>query len=372
MCRPSEPLPPPYGTMPKGQAFERIRRCRERLGQRVVILAHHYQSDEVVQFADFTGDSLKLSQLAADQKQAEVVVFCGVHFMAESADILTAPNVQVVLPDPGAGCDMAEQATIEQVERAWSFLAVAARGKRIIPVTYVNSSAAIKAFCGRHGGACCTSGNASAVIDWALSRGDKVLFMPDQHLGRNTLYQMDCPLDNMLLYRPTEPNGGLTERQVAGALAILWDGFCPVHMLFTKTQCDQIRQTDPACRILVHPECRWEVFRESDMSGSTELIIQTIDHAPSGSRWAIGTESHLVDRLAARHAGRLAIRSLCNEPAACESMNRIDAPRLLWILENLCEGRVLNRVVVEEPVRGHAIKSLERMLVLKVTQPIKG
>ncbi len=372
MCQTVQTLPAIYSRMPRNQVHERIARHRTDLGTRLVILGHHYQSDEILQFADFIGDSLKLSQLAAAQKRAEFVVFCGVHFMAESADILTAPNVQVILPDSSAGCDMADLATIDQVEQAWPFLESASGGKRIVPVAYVNSSAAIKAFCGRQGGACCTSGNASAVIDWALSHGDKILFLPDQHLGRNALYQMGCPLDSMVLYRATEPRGGLKSEDVAGATAVLWDGYCPVHMAFSREQCEQIRQADRACRILVHPECRWDVFHESDMAGGTEFIIETIEQAPVGSHWAIGTEEHLVDRLARRHAGRLAIRSLATTRAVCETMGRVDLRHLLWVLDRLVEGKTVNRVTVDEPTRGQAAVALERMLSLKATQPVKG
>ena len=366
------PLPAECETLTDAEVFERIRRCKSALGGRLVILGHHYQTDEVLQFANFVGDSLKLSQQAADQQNAEFVVFCGVHFMAESADILTRPEVQVILPHQEAGCTMADMATLEQVERAWPFLTAAAGDAKIIPVTYVNSTAEIKAFVGRHGGACCTSSNAPVVIDWALSQGEKVLFLPDQHLGRNTLYQMGQPLDAMLEYAPDEPNGGLTAQQVAAAKAILWNGYCDVHMVFTAEDCRSIRQADPACRILVHPECRWDVFHEADLSGSTEFIIQAVDNAPDSSHWAIGTETHLVDRLARRHAGRLTVRNLSPSRSDCRTMGLVDQRHLLWVMEHLVEGDVVNRIVVDEPTRTDATLALERMLAQKPSQPVKG
>ncbi len=366
------PLPAEYDRLAEPEVFDRIRRCIEQLGRRLVILGHHYQTDEVLQFADFVGDSLKLSQQAAGQRDAEFVVFCGVHFMAESADILTEPGVQVILPHLEAGCSMADMATAEQVEQAWPFLTAAADGATIVPVTYVNSTAEIKAFCGRHGGACCTSSNAPVVIDWALSQGDKVLFLPDQHLGRNTLYQMGQPLGGMVLYDPSGPNGGLTAAQVAGAKAILWDGYCDVHTVFTKEHCQQICRADPACRILVHPECTWEVFKEADLAGSTEFIIETVDRAPDGSHWAIGTETHLVDRLARRHADRLSVRNLAPERSDCRTMGLIDPKHLLWVLDHLVQDRTINRIAVDEPIRSDATVALERMLALKPSQPVKG
>ena len=366
------PLPAACVELGDAEVFKRIRHCKDRLGHRLVILGHHYQTDAVLQFADFIGDSLKLSQQAAEQTQAEFVVFCGVHFMAESADILTRPDVKVILPHLEAGCSMADMATLEQVERAWPFLTEAAGDVTIIPVTYVNSCAQIKAFCGRHGGACCTSSNAPVVIDWALSQGDKILFLPDQHLGRNTLYQMGNPLDSMVSYAPDEPNGGLTAKQVAEAKGILWDGFCCVHMVFSEEHCRRIRESDPACRILVHPECQWEVFDKADLAGSTEFIIQAIEQAPDGSRWAIGTETHLVDRLARRHAHRLDVRNLAPDRSDCVTMGLIDPKHLLWVLDRLVAGDPVNAIVVEEPTRTDATQALERMLALKPIQPVKG
>jgi quinolinate synthase len=361
-----------YQELATDQVLQRIRDLKKRLGSRLVILGHHYQTDEILACCDFVGDSLKLSQQAAQQQDAEYVVFCGVHFMAESADILTRPDVQVILPHLEAGCSMADMASIEQVEQAWPFLTEAAGADKIIPITYVNSTAEIKAFCGRHDGICCTSSNAPVVIDWALTFGEKVLFLPDQHLGRNTLYQMGCPLDLMALYDPKVHHGGLTREQVTGARAILWKGYCDVHMRFTEQDCLRVRKTDPSCRILVHPECGWEVFKEADMAGSTEFIIETIDGAPKGSRWAIGTETHLVERLARRHVGRLSVQSLSSERSDCPTMALVEPKYLLWALDNLAEGVAVNRIVVREPVRRDAILALERMLALKPGQPIKG
>lgn len=365
-------LPAEYGHLAEAELFDRIRRCKERLGERLVILGHHYQTDEVLQFADFIGDSLKLSRQAAAQDRAEFVIFCGVHFMAESADIVTRPEVRVILPNLLAGCPMADMATVEQVEQAWPFLTASAGDAKIVPITYVNSSAEVKAFVGRHGGACCTSSNAPVVIDWAFSQGDKVLFLPDQHLGRNTLYQMDYPLDVMVMYDPDEPNGGLTADQVARAKGILWDGFCCVHMVFSKAQCQAIRQADPTCRILVHPECQWDVFRESDLAGSTEFIIQAIDSAADGSHWAVGTETHLVERLAAKHAGRLSVRNLAPNQSYCRMMSLVDVKHLAWVMDNLADGTVVNQITVEDPVRAEATIALERMLALKASHPVKG
>ncbi len=366
------PLPDDIQQLPDADVLEHIRRLRKALGPRLVILAHHYQSDEIVGVADFIGDSLKLSQRAAQQKAAEYVVFCGVHFMAESADILTDPNVRVILPELDAGCDMADRAALDQVDRAWGFLTSCMPDKQIVPITYVNSTAAIKAFVGRHGGACCTSSNAPAVIDWALSHGDMVLFLPDQHLGRNTLYQMGHPLDRMPLYRPAEPNGGLTPHQIDGASAVLWEGACPVHITYGLDDCRRVRQADPACRILVHPECPWDVFAESDMAGSTEFIIETIDQAPAGSHWAIGTEHHLVDRLIRQYAGRLEIQNLSPILPVCETMTRITPRHLLWVLRELAEGRVVQQIGVDESVRRDALRALERMLALKASGAIKS
>ena len=363
------PLPPKYRRMNEANLAAAIAARKTQLGQRLVILGHHYQQDDVIQFADFTGDSLRLSRIAARQKQAEFVVFCGVHFMAESADILTDDHVAVILPDLAAGCSMADMATREQLEEAWERL-TSVTTDRIIPITYVNSSASVKAFCGAHDGACCTSSNAPKVLEWALTRGEKVMFLPDQHLGRNAAYGLGHPLDSMVLYDPAAPGGGLTDRQIREARFILWKGHCSVHALFTPQQCDRIRAADPEVRILVHPECSWEVVQKADLAGSTEFIIHTIDQAPAGSRWAVGTEIHLVNRLAARHAKTKVVRSLAGIQCLCTTMYRIDMPHLLWTLDNLAEGRIVNRIQVDPQTRHLARLALDRMLENVPAQPV--
>ncbi|HRX87341.1 MAG TPA: quinolinate synthase NadA [Phycisphaerae bacterium] len=354
------PLPAKYLAMTDADLAAQIERHRARFGERLVILGHHYQQDDVIRFADFTGDSLKLSQIAAAQDAAEFVVFCGVHFMAESADILTDDRVQVFLPDLSAGCSMADMAAYDQVEEAWDFL-TAATSATIVPITYVNSAANIKAFCGLRGGACCTSSNAAKVLAWALAHGSKVLFLPDQHLGRNTAYALGHPLDTMVVYDPAEPDGGLTAEQVRDAQFILWKGHCSVHQLFTATQCDALRAQEPDRTILVHPECAWEVVQKADLAGSTEFIIHTVEHAPAGSKWAIGTEVHLVNRLAKAHPDK-DIRSLSPIQCLCTTMYRISPPHLLWCLDALAAGHPVNRIQVLPTVRDGALMALQRML----------
>ena len=347
---------------------ERIRAHKAAFGNRLVVLGHHYQQDAVIQFADFTGDSLKLSQLAAAQKSAQYVVFCGVHFMAESADILTDDHVAVILPDLSAGCSMADMATLEQLEDAWARLCQATDAK-IIPITYVNSAASIKAFCGRHDGACCTSSNARKILEYALSTGDKVIFLPDQHLGRNTAYALGFPLDTMVVYDPQADAGGLTDDQVRQATFILWNGHCSVHLLFTAAQCDQVRSADPSCKIIVHPECPWEVVQKANLAGSTEYIIKTLAEAPDHSSWAVGTEVNLVNRVAKQHAGRLRVRSLSGLQCLCTTMYRIDLPHLLWCLDELAAGRIVNRIRVDDETKHYARIALQRMLDHVTPQP---
>jgi quinolinate synthase len=364
------PLPDEYRDLTGEQIATAVREHKQRFGRRLVILGHHYQQDDVIQFADFTGDSLKLSQLAAQQRDARFVVFCGVHFMAESADILTDDEVAVILPDLSAGCSMADMAAIEDVDDAWEFLTEAADGEVIVPITYVNSAASVKAFCGRNGGGCCTSGNAKLVLQWALKEGQKVLFLPDQHLGRNTAYALGHPLDSMVVFDPQQKDGGLTAEQVRDARFILWRGHCSVHKLFTVEHCRQIRRADPQMKILVHPECVWEVVQEADLAGSTEYIVRTIDQAPPGSRWAIGTENHLVHRLAQKHAGTKTIRSLAGIQCLCTTMYRISPRHLLWALDNLAAGRVVNRIQVEPETKRQALVALDRMLANVSAQPV--
>ena len=330
------PIPARYSTLGEEEIAERVDRHKGALGDRLVILGHHYQRDDVIRFADFTGDSLKLAQIAAAQKGAEFVIFCGVHFMAESADILTGEHVKVILPDLSAGCSMADMAGLDQLEEAWDFL-TKSTPERIIPITYVNSAASIKAFCGRHGGACCTSSNAPMIVAWALEQGDKIIFLPDQHLGRNTAYALGHPLASMVLYDPQEPDGGLTPSQVAGAKFILWKGHCSVHQLFTEQQCAALRASEPERTIVVHPECPWEVVQQADLAGSTEFIIKTVREASAGSKWAIGTEENLVNRLASLHQDK-DVRSLAAIQCLCTTMYRISPAHLLWCLDEIAAG----------------------------------
>ncbi len=361
------PLPAKYDDYSRDELVDRIRRCKADLGGRLVILGHHYQDDDVIQFADFTGDSLKLSQIAAEQRQAEFVVFCGVHFMAESADILTANGVKVVLPDLSAGCSMADMAEIEQLEEAWDAL-VDMAGSTVIPITYVNSTAAIKAFCGRHGGACCTSGNAKRVLEWALSQGEKVLFLPDQHLGRNTAYAMGYSLDEMVVYDPKRRDGGLAADRIREARFYLWNGHCSVHQLFTPEDADEIRRLDDGYSIMVHPECSWGVVQKADCVGSTEGIIKTVSESAPGSKWAIGTEIHLVNRLANEHRDKV-VRSLARVQCLCTTMYRIDMKHLLCSLEALVAGRIVNQILVDPETSRYAQIALDRMLSHAAPQP---
>ena len=362
------PLPTKYAALNDQEMSEAILERKRALGSRLVILGHHYQQDEVIQFADFTGDSLKLSQLGAKQRHVKFIVFCGVHFMAESADILTDDSVTVILPDLSAGCSMADMADVDQLEEAWDFL-VEECSAHVIPITYVNSSAAIKAFCGGHEGACCTSSNARAVLEWAFGQGEKVIFLPDQHLGRNTAYAMGIPLEKMVVYDPQKPQGGLTREEVRDAKVFLWNGHCSVHGLFTSAQCDQIRSTDPDYKILVHPECIWEVVQRADLAGSTEFIIRTVGESPAGSKWAIGTEIHLVSRLADRFPEK-SVRSLAGIQCLCTTMYRIDPKHLLWSLDELVAGRVVNQIKVDPETKRLAVIALERMLANVSPQPV--
>ena len=343
---------------------ERARRAKDALGERVFVLGHHYQRDEVIQFADVTGDSFKLAREAAARPEAEFIVFCGVHFMAESADILTADDQQVILPDLAAGCSMADMARLAQVEDAWDALADAGIADVTVPVTYMNSSADIKAFCGRNGGVVCTSSNAKTVLDWAFERGEKVLFFPDQHLGRNTaVLQLGIPLEACVVYDPRKPNGGLTVEELQAATMILWRGHCSVHGRFTPAAVDDVRARVPGVQVLVHPECVHEVVLKADLIGSTEFIISMIENAPAGSSWAIGTELNLVQRLAKAHPDKK-VTFLEEHVCYCATMNRIDLPHLVWALENLVQGQVVNQIVVDEETSRYAKDALQRMLDL--------
>ncbi|MGN8245343.1 quinolinate synthase NadA [Cellulomonas soli] len=349
---------------------ERARAARAALGERAFVLGHHYQRDEVIAFADVTGDSFKLAREAAARPEAEFVLFCGVHFMAESADILTADTQQVVLPDLAAGCSMADMAAIDQVEDAWDVLVDAGVADDTVPVTYMNSTAAIKAFTGRHGGTVCTSSNAHVALRWAFDRvgglegTGKVLFMPDQHLGRNTAVRLlGLALEDCVVFDPRKPGGGLTARQLKDARMILWRGHCSVHGRFSARNVADIRQADPAVTVLVHPECTHEVVTAADMVGSTEYIIKALDAAAPGSSWAIGTELNLVRRLANAHPDKQ-IHYLDSTVCFCSTMNRIDLPHLVWSMEQLAAGRVVNRIVVDADDAHWARAALDQMLAL--------
>ncbi|MEV4090737.1 quinolinate synthase NadA [Streptosporangium saharense] len=343
---------------------ERARRAKAALGERVFVLGHHYQRDEVIQFADVTGDSFKLARDAAARPEAEYIVFCGVHFMAESADILTNDDQKVVLPDLAAGCSMADMATFDQVEECWEALQDAGIAETTVPVTYMNSSADIKAFCGRNGGAVCTSSNARRALEWAFSRGEKVLFLPDQHLGRNTaVLEMGMSLDDCVVYNPHRPNGGLTVEQLRDAKMILWKGHCSVHGRFTAECVDEVRERVPGVNVLVHPECRHEVVTKADYVGSTEYIINRLREAPAGSSWAVGTELNLVKRLGQMFPDK-DVTFLDKTVCYCSTMNRIDLPHLVWALESLAAGQVVNQITVDPETTRWAKIALDRMLAL--------
>jgi quinolinate synthase len=342
----------------------RARAARAKLGDRAFVLGHHYQRDEVIQFADVTGDSFKLAQQAAARPDAEFIVFCGVHFMAESADILTGKHQKVVLPDLAAGCSMADMATFDQVEDCWDVLTDAGVAGVTIPVSYMNSSADIKAFTGKHGGTICTSSNAKRALDWAFGKGEKVLFLPDQHLGRNTaVLELGLSLGDCVLFDPHKPGGGLTADQLRAAKMILWRGHCSVHGRFSLESVRDVRERIPGVNVLVHPECRHEVVTSADLVGSTEFIIKALDAAPAGSAWAIGTELNLVKRLALAHPDKQVVfldRAVC----FCSTMNRIDLPHLVWALESLAAGELVNQITVDDQSARYARAALDQMLAL--------
>lgn len=346
------------------ELVSRARVARAALGDRAIILGHHYQRDEVINFADITGDSFKLAQAAQQQEEAEFVIFCGVHFMAESADILTSDKQQVILPDLAAGCSMADMATASQVDACWKTLTDLGIASQTIPVTYMNSSAAIKSFTGENGGTICTSSNAKAAMEWAFTQGSKILFLPDQHLGRNTAVQsLGLALEDCVLWNPWKEMGGLTAAELENAKVILWRGHCSVHGRFSKESIDDVRSRVPEVKILVHPECTHEVVTNADVVGSTEFIIRTIENAPSGSAWAIGTEFNLVSRLAKAHPDKNIVyldKTLCY----CSTMNRIDLPHLVWVMESLVAGHVVNQIKVDARVKQFSQLALERMLAL--------
>ncbi len=343
---------------------ERANQARSSLGDRAMILGHHYQRDEVIAYADIRGDSFKLAQAAADNPSAEFIFFCGVHFMAESADILTTQNQKVILPDLAAGCSMADMATAAQVEDCWQELEKLGVAKKTIPITYMNSSAAIKAFTGKNNGAVCTSSNAMRAMKWAFEKGEKVLFLPDQHLGRNTaVLSIGLKLEDCVIWNPWKPSGGLSEAQIKMAKVILWRGHCSVHGRFTVENIENVRRVLPQVKVLVHPECQHEVVARADVVGSTEMIIKTVTDSPSGSKWAIGTELNLVQRLARENPDKEVVfldKTVCY----CSTMNRIDLPHLVWAMEALVAGRVVNQIKVDEQVAKQAKVALERMLAL--------
>ncbi len=345
------------------QLRERIATLRQRLGGRVVILGHHYQRDEVIEFADRRGDSLDLSLYAATLTDVEYVVFCGVHFMAETADIVTPPNVSAILPDMRAGCSMADMADIDQVEDAWEVL-TAATDETIVPITYINSTAALKAFCGRHGGAVCTSSNARKVVEWAFERGTKLLFFPDQHLGRNTCADIGIPVEKMLVYDPHSEDGGNASEAYAAAPVILWKGHCSVHQNFQANHPDILRERVPGVKIIVHPECKYEVVQKADYSGSTKHIVNMIANAEPGTKWAVGTEHHLVNRLKNEHPDKT-IMTLAPFACQCSTMFRISPEALADTLESIDRGAPNNIIRVDDDRRHWAMVSLNRMMEMK-------
>ena len=344
--------------------ISRAKIARAALGERALVLGHHYQRDEVIAFADITGDSFKLAQAAAAQSSAEYIIFCGVHFMAESADILTSANQKVILPDLAAGCSMADMATANQVQECWKQLSEIGIADKTIPVTYMNSSAAIKSFTGEHGGTICTSSNAQKTMEWAFTKGEKILFLPDQHLGRNTaVLSLGLSLSDCVLWNPWKPMGGLTAQELRAAKVILWRGHCSVHGRFTVDAVNEVRHRLPGVKVLVHPECQHEVVSIADVVGSTEAIIRTVEESPAGSKWAIGTELNLVSRLAKAHPDKEVVfldKTVCY----CSTMNRIDLPHLVWAMESLVAGHMVNQIKVDPNISKFSKLALEQMRAL--------
>lgn len=354
-----------YLTLPDHTMDERIAAARARLGKTTVLLGHHYQRDEVIRFADFTGDSYKLSKIAAET-EALNIVFCGVHFMAESADVLGREGQHVILPDLNAGCSMADMAEIGQVEDCWESLERLGQTTRMIPLTYMNSAASIKAFCGERGGLVCTSSNAAAAFQWAFARGEKILFLPDQHLGRNTAYGLGIPLNELVVWDPYQINGGISPDRLRAAKIVLWKGHCSVHQRFLPDHVDAVRAKYPGIQVIVHPECRWEVCQKADALGSTERLIKLVRDAPAGTMFAVGTEIHLVNRMARQFAaeGKRVI-TLDDTGCLCTTMYRISPQHLAWALENLVDGRVVNQIKVRDDVKHWARVALDRMLEIR-------
>jgi quinolinate synthase len=358
-----QPLPERYLSLSDEEMDRRILAAKRTLGRRLVILGHHYQRDEVIKFADYTGDSYKLAGQVSRHPDAEFIVFCGVHFMAESADVLSGDHQQVILPDLAAGCSMADMADPEQLEQCWTDLEqMLGGGDGIVPVTYINSAASIKAFCGEHGGVVCTSSNAAATLKWAWERGERILFLPDQHLGRNTAYKMGVPLNRMVVWDPNEIWGGLEPDALETVRMILWKGHCSVHTRFTVRQIENIRAQHPGVRVIVHPEVPLEVVQAADDSGSTEYIIKTVSQSPAGSTWAVGTEIHLVNRLARQMQPDRTVLSLDQFGCLCSTMFRVSPNHLLWTLEGLVDGHVYNRITVPDHQKHWTKVALDRML----------
>ena len=363
--RERQPLPEAYLGLSDDEMHLRIEAAKAALGDRLVILGHHYQRDEVIRYADYTGDSFKLARAIAKHPNADFIVFCGVHFMAESADVLRFPHQQVILPDLAAGCSMADMAAPDQLLTCWQEMAQAGVASSVVPITYINSAASIKAFVGEHGGTVCTSSNAKAALEWAWKRNAKVLFLPDQHLGRNTAWKMGVPLDDMVVWDPFEPLGGLTRDQLTRAKLILWKGHCSVHVRFTTRQIDAVRQLHPGIKVIVHPEVPFDVLKAADDSGSTEHILKTVREAPAGTSWAVATEVHLVHRLAEEVAPGKRVVSLDQHGCLCSTMFRVSPNHLLWVLEGLLDGEVHNRILVPDEEKNWAKIALDRMLTIE-------
>jgi quinolinate synthase len=359
-------IPSEYWHLDAGQLVERVRLAREKLGSKLIVLGHHYQREDIIQFADFRGDSFKLAQWAAGHPEAEYIVFCGVHFMAEAADILSAPHQKVILPNMAAGCSMADMADPDDVYACWDELEEAGLADKVVPVTYMNSAASLKAFCGAHGGIVCTSSNAAAVLTWAFERGEKVLFFPDQHLGRNTGAKMGIALDAMTLWNYRGPYGSLggnTLEQLERSRILLWQGHCSVHQRFTVEQIEAARAKFPDIQVVVHPECRYEVVQAADANGSTEFIARSITEGAPGSKWAVGTEINLVSRLAHENPDKTVF---CLDPVVCpcSTMYRVHPAYLAWVIESLAEGRVMNQVSIDAATARDARIALDRMLTV--------
>jgi quinolinate synthase len=363
--RERQPLPEAYLGLSDEEMEVRIGAARAALGDRLVILGHHYQRDEVIRFADYTGDSFKLANAIARHPNADYIVFCGVHFMAESADILALPHQRIILPDLAAGCSMADMAPSDQLDICWSELGQLGLTDRVVPITYINSAAAIKSLVGENGGTVCTSSNAAAALKWGWQQKEKILFLPDQHLGRNTAYTLGVPLDQMVVWDPNQPFGGLTRHQLELAKLILWKGHCSVHVRFTAKQIEHVRAEHPGIRVIVHPEVPFAVMQAADDSGSTEYILKTVRESPAGSQWAVATEVHLVHRLAEEVAPGKTVVSLDQFGCLCSTMFRVSPNHLLWVLDSLVDGDVVNEIVVPETQKKWAKIALDRMLSIK-------